>query len=180
MNMPGMPVVAAAFCALTASAQAGVIVYVRPSADQVLPGESFTVQLRADIDQPVVAWGLDLAFNSAVVQRSGPPAIGPAWFPAYAPDGDGLAGVAFPVPVVGANTLLATIVFEALTPGTCPLAASFTPGDLNEGFALDPVGFAQVSFIPASVTVLPEPGLLLPAALPWIARRRRPVSRPAC
>ncbi len=174
MNKPGMPVVAAAFCALTASAQAGVIVYVMPSADQVLPGESFTVQLRADLDQPVVAWGLDLAFDGALVRRSGPPAIAPAWFPAYAPDGDGLAGVAFPDSMAGPDILLATIAFEALAPGTCPLAASFTPGDLNEGFALDPAGFAEVSFVPAGVTVLPEPALLLPASLPWIARRRRP------
>lgn len=151
-----------------------MIVHVTPSAGQVLPGETFTVQLRADIDQPVVAWGLDLAFDGAVVQRAGSPVVGASWFPAYAPDGDGLAGVAFPRPVTGAGVLLASIAFQALAPGVSPLTASITAGDLNEGFALDPSGFAEGSFVPATITVLPEPGLLLlPAALLRIARRRR-------
>jgi len=51
---------------------------------------------------------------------------------------------------------------------------SVTPGDLNEGFALAPTGFSDVTFQPGHVTV-PEPGtalVLLAAGLVTVRRCR--------
>jgi len=61
-------------------------------------------------------------------------------------------------------------------------AADTTPGDLTEGFALDPTGFATATFEPGQVNVIPEPATLLPLACVLIgsfgrARSRRRVRR---
>lgn len=92
-----------------------------------------------------------------------------------APDGDGLAGAVFPAGLTG-DLLLATLTFQAIGAGATEVGASATPGDLTEGFPLDPSGFdADVSFTSARVEV-PEPGLpviLALAALTQLLRRRQ-------
>lgn len=89
--------------------------------------------------------------------RGGPRVFGPEWVPAFAPDGDGLAGIAFPTGVSGNDILLATITFSGDAVGETDLFLSTTPQDLTEGFGLDPTGFAEVSFAPGHVEVIPEP-----------------------
>ena len=92
-----------------------------------------------------------------VITPVGAPAIGPLWAPAYAPDGDGLAGLAFSTSVSGPGVLLAALTFHADDIGAVDLNAGVTPGDPWEGFALDPSGFATLAFEPGHVIVTPEP-----------------------
>ncbi len=138
-------------------------------------GDVFTIDILADVGDPLVGWGVDLSFDPAILSRVDSPAIGPRWFPASAPDGDGLAGLAFPDSVSGAGVLLASVTFSGVTLGETDLTLSRTPGDLTEGFALDPVGFAEPVFESAHVFVVPEPcaGLLGVIALSVIGLGRR-------
>lgn len=133
-----------------------------PPAQTVRVGDTFTVGLVADISLPVVGWGLDVsAVTRDAISPGGPPSIGPLWVPAYSPDGDGLAGLAFPDGVAGSGVLLATLTYHADAAGTADLFASVTAGDGTEGFALDPTGFASLAFEPAEVVVIPEPVSIL-------------------
>lgn len=168
-------VVALALAAPAAAGLVDVTVRFDPPAQIVQVGDFFTVNLVADIDLPVVGWGLDVsAVTRDVISPSGPPALGPLWIPAYCPDGDGLAGLAFPDSIAGTDVLLATLTYHAEALGTADLFASLTPGDPWEGFALDPTGFALVGFEPAEITVIPEPAgmLLLSVGMLVVARRR--------
>lgn len=160
-NLQRLVLASVAACMTWAStAHAVVLVYFEPASLQVEPGSVFSIQMLADIPQPVVGWGLDMSLTGPHVSIGDPPAIGPAWLAGSAPDGDGLLGVAFPGSVAGDSVLLATLYFEAISPGEVSLAASATTGDLNEGFALDPSGFDDFTADPATITVLPEPASL--------------------
>lgn len=152
-------------------------------------GDTIAVDLVADIADPVLGWGLDVAFDAALLSLVGSPVIGPDWLPAAATsDGDGLAGLAFPTALTGDAVLLATLNFLLLDAGTSSLAASVTVGDLTEGFALGPPAppgsFAELVFVDGSVTVA-EPGTLLLllagivalAALGASAKRFAPAAR---
>jgi hypothetical protein len=158
------------------------------SPEQLEPGEIFMVDLIADLPDPVLGFGLDLAFDESLLRLTMPPAVGDLWSPGLGFDADGLAGLAFP-PVSGEDILLARLTFEALAAGISPLQPRTTPGDLTEGFALAfptaPGSFAEVVFVSGSVTIrdsaatIPEPGTLLllgtgMASLAVLGRRRRP------
>ncbi len=140
-----------------------VTVSLDPLDSIVKVGDIFTVDLVADIPEPVLGWGLDISFDPDTLSLVGTPIIGPSWISASAPDGDGLAGLAFPFPAAGIDILLATLSFEALALGTSPLVASVTPGDFTEGFPLvfPPGSFAKVAFIDGSVSPVPEPATIL-------------------
>ena len=161
----------------TTSAQ--VDLDVQPSSFVVLPGDTLTVEVRGDLPSPIVGFGFDLLFDPALFVAVGPPTIGSDWAPASTPDGDGLAGLAFPVGVSGSDNLLATVVLQALAPGSTALDIGFTAGDLTEGFAREGSGFDSVSVVAALVTVVPEPGtaLLFGLGLAGFAAVRRPGSR---
>ena len=166
----------AAFLLAAAVASANVTVRFEPASLTVDPGTIFSVAIVADIPQPVVGWGLDLTIqNPAIVSVHAAPSIGPPWVSAYAPDGDGLAGLAFPSSVSGIGVVLATISLSADAVGDTELWISVTPGDLTEGFALDPTGFDTFTVVPGHVKV-PEPStiaLLGLAALGVAFRRGR-------
>jgi len=170
---------AASACAvcLSSSLSAQVTVRFDPPHEVVPTGTLFDVDLVADIAQPVVGWGLDLSItNPTIAALIGISAYGPSWTPAYAPDGDWLAGLAFPNSVAGNDVLLATLTFVAGDLGQTDLLASYTLTDMTEGFPLDPTGFAQVTFQPGRITVTPEPATLLlvaPAAVMFARCRRR-------
>jgi hypothetical protein len=146
-------------------AHATAIVRIVPAAASLDLGETGTFEIRADLSLPVLGFGLDLAFDPGRLSMVGSPVIGPGWIPLFAPDGDGLAGLGSSGPISGSDVLLATIAVQALTPGSTDLAASWTPGDLTEGFPLDPTGFDAAVFEPATVQVIPEPGTGLLVAL---------------
>ena len=136
-------------------------------------GAQFDVELRADLGDPVLGWGLDLTFDPAVVQRVSPPAIGADWLAVTASDGDGLAGIA--AGGLTGDRRLAIVSFQAIALGSTSFVLSDTLTDLSEGFALDPAGFAAVQYQSASVNVVPEPGtaLLTALGLVGLAARRR-------
>ena len=164
-----------ALVCLGGAARGGLIVRFDTPERTVGLGEVFTIDILADIGDPLVGWGVDLSFDPSILSPIGPPAIGPSWLPASAPDGDGLAGLAFPDSVSGAGVLLASVTFSGVTLGETDLMLSTTPGDLTEGFALDPTGFAQPIFESARVYVVPEPatGLLCAIVLSIIGLGRR-------
>jgi hypothetical protein len=150
------------------STRADIIVGFAPPAKIVGLGDSFTIDIIADIpaSEPILVWGLDLTIaNPAIASLTGPPEIGSEWFPAFSPDGDGLAGLAFPTGVSGIGVVLATLSFSADAIGDTYLFLSTTPGDPTEGFGLDPTGFANVNFEPGHVQVIPEPSALHMGAL---------------
>lgn len=136
-----------------------------PSSSSVLPGESFTVSILADIPEPVLGWGLDVSFDSSVLNLT-EISVGADWVPVVGIDGDELSGLAFPFPVSGEDIVLAELSFNALSSGRTELIAGITEGDFTEGFALDPFspmggGFSEIVFQSGSVNVVPEPATIL-------------------
>ena len=172
-NVRSITLTLAILCACLCPASSAVIVRFSPLESVVSVGQQFQVQVRADITNPVLGWGLDVNHASQIIAGNGTPDIGPLWSPGYAPDGDALAGLAFPSSISGSNVLLATLTFSALNVGETYLTASITPGDLTEGFPLDPTGFDMVTFEPAHVTVVPEPASLLLISLNGLIVFRR-------
>lgn len=167
------------------SAHAAVTVRFEPLDLTVGLGDIFTIDIVADIPDPVLAWGLDATVANPPILTSHVnnallplPAIGPAWLnPGSTPDGDLLAGVAFPgASVTGVSVVLATLTLAAAEVGETDLLLSDdNPADLTEGFGLDPTGFAIVNYTPGHVLVTPEPGALafLAIGILTMMRKRR-------
>ncbi len=144
-----------ALASAEALAQNTVTVRFDPPSSTLSAGSSFAVQLVADIPTPVVGWGLDLSFDSSLLSLESVE-MGSQWFAANAADNDGLAGLAFPLPVSGQSTRLGILHFKAkgtACAGTSNLVASYTPSDLGEGLPLPLGDFAGVTFIKGTVTV---------------------------
>jgi len=144
-------------------------------------GSTFEVQIIADFTDPILGFGLDLDFDETELSVVAPPTIGPDWFGVFAPDGDGLAGLAGGAGVLGTDVLLATVSLSADDAGLALLGLSITLDDLTEGFALIPTGFDAVSFTGAEVQISPEPStsLLLTLGLVALSARSRVVGRRA-
>jgi hypothetical protein len=165
------------------TARADVTVWFDPTPRMAQVGDTFTINLVANIpqSQAVIGWGLDYIFPTPGLIAQVQFTIGPAWDPAPStPDGDGLAGLVHFPPgegVSGQNVLLATITFQALAEGQTALVASDDyPGDPTEGFAIDPAlggGFATVTYLDGLV-IIPEPSasILLALAAAFLRRRR--------
>lgn len=180
---------AAAVFALAGPARATILVSIEPANQVVdIADGTTTVDIVAVIPQAdaVVAWGLDLdlfagtsvSFLSAAVNE-------PTWTAVASIDLDGLAGLV-PAPPGTAiwsdpvAVLLATVTLSLDSLGITSLGLSDdNPADLSEGFALDPppVGaFADVSYVGATIEVVPEPtalSLMLLAVSMAVIRRRR-------
>jgi hypothetical protein len=86
-----------------------------------------------------------------------------------------LDGLAFPSSISGTDILLATVHLSAIASGKTDLPLGVTPGDLTEGFPLDPTGFAAMTLGSAHVTAVPEPtaALLVLAGLLAMRASRR-------
>jgi outer membrane receptor protein involved in Fe transport len=170
--------------ALSAGALADITVSFDPTDSTILtPAGNVQVNIVADIPQSdaIIGWGLDLGVANPALVSWNLVSIGPSFVPFTGPDGDGLGGVV-PTPpgtsLWGTGILLATVQFNGLGfAGVTGISLSDSnPSDLSEGFALDPDvgGFAAVTYMPGTVTVLPEPasfGLLALAGLALLRRR---------
>lgn len=169
-----LPIMALAMA--IASPAAAVTVRFEPGVTNVAAGQVFTIDLVADLDEPVLGFGLDVSFDATRIGLLAPPAIGGAWTPVFAPDGDGLAGLGPVAGVTGDAVLLATLSFQAIGLGTTPLTAGVTADDLAEGFPLVGGGFADVAFLAGQVEVRsipePAPALLLGLGLGMLAASR--------
>ncbi len=166
---------------LASPALATIVVSFNPLNQSVdISAGTTTVDIVADIPtaDAIIGWGLDLGTTGTSVSfdpGTYPPTIGPLFYPVFAPDGDGLAGLVTPPDTVsGTGIVLATVVLTLNDLGLTLLDASYTPGDwpdLTEGFMTEN-GFAQVQFVQGSVNVTPEPASLLLLAFVGLLRRR--------
>jgi hypothetical protein len=164
--------------ALTAGASAEIVVGFDPEDTTIDPvGGTALVDIVADIPEtePVLSWGLDVTVANPAIASWTLVSIGPLWYPIESPDGDNLGGLAFPDSVWGDDTLLATLEFTGLSLGLTEIGmCDDYPADLTEGFALDPSGFADVTYCCGTVEVVPEPASLsLLALCGLLAVRRR-------
>lgn len=173
-------------------AHASVVVRYEPEFSTVGLGDTFTLDIVADLPDAILAWGVDFTVSDGSVLSTWPdnallssPVIGPQWVdPGSTPDGDLLGGVAFPNSISGTGIILATVTFSADTLGATDLFLSddnpfpheSPPNDLTEGFGLDPTGFADVTYLSGHVLVTPEPSsvLLVISGMLVVHRRRRP------
>jgi len=159
---------------LVSPAMANIAVGFNPQDSFATPGDMVYVDIVADIpaNEALAGWGLEVWYDTGVATLLGV-GINAPWTPAYAPDGDELAGLAFPDCVWGDGVVLATLTFQYIG-GVTPLIASYTAGDLTEGFAICPNlggGFAMGEFTDGSI--YPEPATLSLLVLGGLALIRR-------
>lgn len=161
---------------LVGPALAGTIdVYVIPASQSVnISAGTATVNLVANIPvtDPLIGWGLDLTLIGTSVTYGG--ALVDGFFdPAYAPDGDGLAGLAHVPPgyIDGNGIVLATITLNLVDLGVTNLMPGYTVSDLTEGL-MTPAGFATGVFHAGQIEVTPEPAALALLGLGLLLRRR--------
>ena len=154
----------------TAAADPIVVTFDAPTT-YINVGDSGTVDIVADIpaDSPVLGWGLDVNFDPAIVALTNVMVDMP--WTQVSGDGDGLGGIVFPTGIYGQVTL-ATLTFDAIGAGISGLDVSVTMGDLNEGFALDPIGFGDWYSVAGEI-ITPEPASLTLLALAGLLIRRR-------
>jgi hypothetical protein len=164
---------------LVSPALAGVVVSFNPVHSYVDQGQTFWVDVVADIpaNEPIIGWGFDLAVaNPAIAAPTGNITFGPNWNAAPGDPLDPYAALAFPDGIAGNGVLLVSIEFQAQnTDGTTALNLSATPGDLTEGFMIAPPvsQLAEVTFNTGAITVpVPEPVSFVLLALGALLRRR--------
>jgi|GEM_PF-3806674 len=155
-------------------ASADVSVWLDPASPTVVVGETVDIDIMANFEAPVVAWGLDLAIGEPMYADWIGTSIGLEWDATDTLDEDGLAGLRFGDGVTG-DVLLGTLTFEGLVEGMTSLTLSSGPEE-DEGFLFETGELAtNVQFTGADLTVIPEPGglgLLILGALTAIKRRR--------
>lgn len=138
-----------------------VRVYFSPEPVYVNTGENFTIDLMADIPQPVLGWGLDIQ-HGPELDYLGIFTYGSSWTPLSSRDSDRLAGLAPLNLVSGTEILLATLNFKWLGGNTsAEIFPQYTKGDLAEGFWLENFAFAEVELQSTTINPVPEPSTLL-------------------
>ena len=157
----GLAVLVAALV-LTPAALGNIVIRFGSSEVTVHQGDIFTLDIIAEIDQPVLGWGLDLAIDDpTVLSLIGLPAIDANWVGLpFTPDGDGLAALAFPNGISG-TVVLATLTFSADEQGFTLLQLGADDNGLTEGFPLDNSGFGDIKFESAGITVVPLPAAVV-------------------
>jgi len=150
---------------ITSSALAHTHVYFNPGSDTVVIGDSFSIDILANITNPILGFGLDLTFSDNSILTFDGYSVGTGFFqtpPDLDPEID-LGALAMPSSISGAGVLLACLDFTAAACGDTDLLLSATFGDFTEGFPLDPFGFDTWTYDSGniSVSVVPEPSTLL-------------------
>jgi len=163
---------------LAMSASADIAVSLNPSytlIDLNSPMPPYYVDIVADIPEAdaIVGWGLDLDVALPGVADWTFVTVGPAWTGTPAPDGDDLAGLAFPTPVFGTGVVLARVEFTGYSVGLTGVLPGVTPTDLNEGFVKLGGAFVPATFAGGEVEVVPEPATLTLLALVGLVVLRR-------
>jgi len=154
---------------LSAGALHALSLIFNPQDTVVLVGDSFNVDIVADIEstEAIIGWGLDLGYDATQISWDSV-TVGPLWTSASG-DGDGLGGLYFPpllgpTGVWGNDVFLASLEFSCLDLCISSLDLSVTPDDLTEGFALDPnlgTGLVDWDYTAGSVSNVPEPATML-------------------
>ena len=157
-------------------ASADIMVYMEPADAIVNVGETTTIDIKANFSDSITGWGLDLAISEPVYTSWIDTILGASWdAPGGSLDGDWLVGLRFPSGLSGDGIVLATLTFEGLAEGVTSLTLSSGPEE-DEGFGLEFGGFdTNVTFTPATLTVVPEPAalVLLTLGAVTVIRRRR-------
>jgi hypothetical protein len=156
-----------------APGSADVLVWFDPQ-DLVIPavGNTTDVEVWANFTDPIVAWGLDLTVVDTSIAAWTETVIGGSWDETATLDGDGLAGLRFPPGLTG-DVLLATLVFTGLDLGTTGISLGYS-GEEDEGFLLEFNGLDEdVTFVPGTITVIPEPTLPVALGIIGLLLRRR-------
>ncbi|MBN2446857.1 MAG: hypothetical protein JXO22_09035 [Phycisphaerae bacterium] len=152
-------------------ASADVTVSFYAESSTVAVGQATTVDIMASFDEPVVGWGLDLGIDDPDCLGWIDTSIGDDWNAADSLDEDGLAGLRFYTGIAG-DVLLATLTLEGLAEGQTVLTLGSGPEE-DEGFLLEAGGLATgVTFMPTTITVVPEPTTVL-LFVPLLALHRR-------
>jgi hypothetical protein len=146
-----------------------IVVSFVPSATTVQAGETFTVDIVANIpaSMALVSWGMDASFDSSILGHDplADVAIGSAFTPAQGlvGDGDGLLAVALAPdpPVSGTSVVLATLTFTALQVGMTDLVGELPEGAPFAGFFALGGTAIPVTFEGAVVAVVPLPPAVL-------------------
>jgi hypothetical protein len=128
-------------CADIPAGAAPVIVSFSMPSLTFVAGQTVTVNVLANIPDPVLGFGIDVRVDSAKLSPSGF-TTGLLWFPVSGSQQDDVAGIAFPSSISGSGVLLGTASFIALTSGTSGLTAVYDSRNLAEGFLLASGGFA--------------------------------------
>jgi len=164
---------------LVSPALAGTInVYLVPASQSVnISAGTAMVNIVADIPQsdPLIGWGLDLSLVGTSVTYGGA-TVGAAFDAAYAPDGDGLAGLTTVSParpngeIYGDGIVLAQVSLNLVELGITQLVPGYDD-PVFEGL-MTPAGFATAAFTPGQIEVTPEPAALALLGLGLLLRRR--------
>jgi hypothetical protein len=136
------------------------------------PGDTFKVDIYADINVQLTSYGFHLVYDQALLNLESF-AAAPPFRPLPAPEGQ-VAAITWPNNVVGDDVLLATAVFRAMGPEdvTATISAAYDVTDPTEGFAQRTCGFADLEVTPTDVRV-PEPAALMLLGLGFFVARRR-------
>jgi hypothetical protein len=124
-------------------------------------GQTLSIELIADLPDPVLGYGLDIKFDQSKLVLNGF-SQGPLWFPASGSEPDDVAGIAFPTPVDGSGVLLGTFSFTALVSSSDTLGLAYDSRNLAEGFPLPGGGF-DPSNVPDEAPITPPPQVPEPA-----------------
>lgn len=128
-------------------------------------GEIFTIDLKADIPDSVLGWGLDIYYDINIITPVDQ-IFDSKWnniFYEKIDDGERLSLVttAFP-PVAGENILLSTLSFQYLRPENTVISVTYRDDKKENGFPLMvPETFADANFRSVAVNPVPEPGTFL-------------------
>lgn len=160
-----------------------VVVSADPPSPVFNMGDVFSVELFADLPDPIIGWGFDVFYDTSSVSLNSFVA-GPLWFPVSNPsDANEVGGLAFPTPVGGPDVLLGTLSFTALKTGSITLDLAYDPNDPTQGFALLDGEFDPSNLRIESASTVPEPrdliwlvamGLVAIGAAHQVRRQRKP------
>jgi len=144
----------------SATSQAGTIgLHIEPEEQEVSTAETFSMDIVADIEDPILAFGLEIAFDNSLFLLNSL-TVGSEFMAQIPGDDDYLGGIAFPDSISGDEIVLGTASFTALDLlGTGDFEITINPSSLTQGFAETPIGnFATVDPVESSSVTVTLPG----------------------